>query len=737
VRAYVLIALALMLASTTAIYAGEMPAPVSLVVNGKSSGDTLILIGDGGVSLDTAAVARLEIDVPVGAPLQTYGESRFVALAALAPRVHYVFDEKALTLTLTVAAKGLQHVELARTDPANADRSRPSGFVNYDAVESSAFGTRGFLEGDLGSGPVRFYANAGYAGSLLLDSAYVQRYDAGYRVEGDIGTFTTAGDGLVASSDLAGVVFRRSFALNPSQASYPLPAVSGIATGPAVADVYVDGNLVRSVPLAPGPFVLAGIPTAAVPGRVTVLVRDQNGGVQQISHPFDTAASLLAPGTADFSYAAGSDRVTGMPVADALYRLGLPKNVTIGSRVVSGPDGTVTEATADAAFGAATFHTGYARAGTSQGVEGAVQVTYRSGSFGVDMVQQPRLRSSPVGLGQLANPIRSETATVSQSLSRSISISASTQRNEFASAATQSNETVGIQTRLRHGAVASALLEHDRTDLGRSGDQLAIQLEVPLGSLQSATGSLTSSGSGVGFVRSLPGPVGTGYALQVGNESSQALYQIRTANGDLTASVDRFGGLTSSYLEVAGGLAAVGSAVGLTRRIDDAFAVVDVPGVAGAPVFVDHQFAGDTDKRGMLVVNGLHAFVPTQVSIGYERLPLDVELKSDKIDVTPGVRGGALAVFPATHLHLVAGSVVLVDGSPAPAYASVVFSGADREESVRLDEGGRFTIDHVSPGKYRLSIEGQSCSAKVDVPRTTNLITPLGTIRCERSPVDY
>src|SRR5690606_20650394 len=87
-----------------------------------------------------------------------------------------------------------------------------------------------------------------------------------------------------------------------------------------------------------------------------------------------------------------------------------------------------------------------------------------------------------------------------------------------------------------------------------------------------------------------------------------------------------------------------GGGVFLSRRIDDAFAVVDA-GAPGVEVSAENRPVGRTGRSGKILVPDLRAYEANSVSIDPAALPLDAAVGVTKQTVRPAHRAGARVDF--------------------------------------------------------------------------------------------
>ena len=98
-----------------------------------------------------------------------------------------------------------------------------------------------------------------------------------------------------------GVQYGTNFALQPGFVTYPLMAVSGLATVPSTADILINNVRVAEQAVPAGPFTISNLPTMTGAGELNMVVRDAFGQQQVVTQPFYIAQQLLRPGLTEFS----------------------------------------------------------------------------------------------------------------------------------------------------------------------------------------------------------------------------------------------------------------------------------------------------------------------------------------------------------------------------------------------------------------------------------------------------
>jgi outer membrane usher protein len=126
-----------------------------------------------------------------------------------------------------------------------------------------------------------------------------------------------------------------------------------------------------------------------------------------------------------------------------------------------------------------------------------------------------------------------------------------------------------------------------------------------------------------------------------------------------------------------------GGTLAAGRRIDDAFAIVDV-GVPGIDVFLDNRRVGRTDRSGRVLVAGLTAHQRNALRIDSSHLPVNAHVESSESTVVPTRRGGTTVRYRVEE-DAKAAIVIFADVTGKPLKAGLRGT---------LGEGAGFVIGH-------------------------------------------
>ncbi len=138
----------------------------------------------------------------------------------------------------------------------------------------------------------------------------------------------------------------REYSLDPNFVRYPTPSLAGAASTPSTVDIYVNGQLIRTVLVRPGRFQIEDLPLTSGVGEVELVLRDLFGRDQRFPMPYYLSTAVLRRGEQDFGYGFGLQRLDQFdwppshddPAVNAQHRVGLTDAVTLGYQVEADAD---------------------------------------------------------------------------------------------------------------------------------------------------------------------------------------------------------------------------------------------------------------------------------------------------------------------------------------------------------------------------------------------------------------
>lgn len=491
-----------------------------------------------------------------------------------------------------------------------------------------------------------------------------------------------------------GVHFGSDFGLRPDLVTYPLPSFQGEAAVPSTLDIVVAGLRTQQGEVPDGPFAIPRVPVVSGGGEALVVMTDALGREQVMRLPFYVSTRLLRQGLNEFSFDAGKlrrgfgDRYA-QEFAAFVGRRGLSDRFTGEVQVQAGAG----LRSAGLGFGIAVGRSGALQLAATRshgeacdGSQFYLASEWQRGRFSVNTSQQwtrrnfcdlaslagsaPPRRQSQFGLGV-------ETAIGHFNASHITRSAADGSRLQL--------DSLDWSRRLFARAWLSLGLQRLRDSEAGRDTALQFALLLPLWRDGTAVSVSGSGGARDRAVASLqrPAPAGLGWGYRVDSELQR--HDLRAAIEWRTAPVDlRLEGVDSAA-GTAWRAAAEGALVWLgglhaTRRLGEAFALVDTGGVGGLPILRENQVQGRSNSSGRFLVSELRPYEANRIAYEPRELPPEVEASGNAERVLYPYRGGGIRVTLGLQrsaarewrLHL-------ADGSPAPAGTHLFVDGVARQ----------------------------------------------------------
>lgn len=731
---------------------------LDVTINGTAEGAALVMRDASTAWVNAEDVVRWRLRAPAG-QLRSMGGMDYYPLNAF-EGLSYRIDESKQLLELTLAATGFETTRFSGVGRSLTEPTPSEGgaYLSYDA--SAAGGNNGdAVAGALMD--VGLFGRWGQFGTTTLlrwggPLAGTTRLDSTWNRDLPARMATLRfGDAISGASQwgrslrFGGVQWASNFATQPGLITFPTPDLSGAAVLPSTVDVYVNNalRLRRSVPS--GPFSIQDLPVITGQGEVRMVIRDALGREQSVSEPFYASGGLLAPGLRAYSYDLGFARrdyglrsfAYGTPLLAITERRGITDTFT------GELHGEATRRAQTLGAGATwlvpTLGVFTASAAGSQGPAGrgsllglgfqrqsarisvGARSQWMSGAF-------TELGDDPVG----SLPRRTTSAYGSVSLSQRASFGVNYTYQRYAHR--PDIELVGIGYNRSIGRLGYLGVSALHFLAGQPGTLFSLTYTQILGPSDSMSISglsrKGSRGGSVQYQRNVPRGSGIGYRLQAGISSDDPSQVGITAQNEVgTYSLDAasVGDAQRYRLGARGSLVLMDGQMFASRRIDDSFAVVHVPGYARVRVYADNQVVGVTNRRGDALVPSLRSYENNPVRIEQADLPLDATIAGLQLQAVPYRHSGVSLTFPVSQSRGALITLSLPNHAEVPAGAEVTVQATGAVFPV--GKRGEVYLTGLAPAnRLQVRWEQDACVAEVALPESDDPLPRIGPVNCVR-----
>ncbi len=727
-------------------------------VNQQNLHETALLLKKNGAVLASGEdMRRWHLYIPSKSAL-TYEGKEYYAIQSLTD-VSYQIDESNQTLLINVKANRLP---ATRIDGSPVGLSTPDsppfgGFINYDVIAQSSrqqtlrldsmmelsvfnqwgVGVSNVLARDLGANPHL----------IRMDSTWtIDQPDRLSSIR--FGDSVSNAGAWGRPVRFGGVQWATNFNTQPGFITFPMPSITGEAVLPSTVDIFVDNNRLLNQQVAPGPFTISNVRGITGLREMRMAVRDIMGREQIISQPYYASPQLLKPDLQEFSYEIGSVRENfgivsndyGRWLAVGSHRIGLnahftgewhaellqnQQNLGLGGVFLLPSLGVF-----DAAFAGShsrkgegsLLSLGFQRQASSLSAGGHVQFASRDFSQLGLLPDRPapkllssfHLGISTAGLGNF-NVSHIYQAYRDQNSAQLINVSY--------------NYTLGDGWFLN--LVAFKSLNHD------NNDGMALTISHALGertnvSLMAGLQN-DSPNSLLHLQRNLPPGSGLGYRVLAGHDGSERLdtgVSLQNDVGTYNLDASLFQGQYNLRGSASGGIALMGGDAFFSRRLTNSFAVVQVPDYPNVHVYAENQPVATTNASGNALVTSLRPYQDNHIRIEQADLPLDAQIDTLELNAKPYFRSGAVLKFPVRRSRGATLKIVLNDGKPLPAGATVQIMGQKEEFPVAL-QGQVYITGLAQNNDLRIVWHEQSCKISVTYLESKDPLPDLGTLICD------
>jgi len=734
---------------------------LDVFINDQRKDTVLLLRNENRLFVGAQELQRWRLRLPNNNPLKFYDED-FYALDALAG-LTFKIDDTTQSLLMQVPprlfeATYLNGQEIELGVPSSASQG---GFINYSLSANHSqelTSSAGLIDlggfGGWGSGQTRILGvdlNK-QARAIRLESTWIRDKPIEF-------TRLRFGDAISGSSSWGGMVrfggvqWATDFSLQPGFVTSPRPGISGESALPSTVELYVDNLLRMRREVPSGPFTIQDLPVIDGQGDAQLVVRDILGREQIITLPFFTNSKLLKQGLQDYSYELGFVRRNfgidsnnyGRLVAVGTHRFGITEKFTgevhgelLANQQSVGLGGVFLSSAAGVLSGS------LAMSHSKKGLGGLIGLGFQrqtgNFSFGAN-TQLASKNFTKLGL----QPEKLAPRHISQmnfkvatnnygSLAINYTQQAFRDLEEYKSVSGSYVKEVSGLGNLS-ASVTRYLSGEAKTVFG-----LNFSMNLSLGNRTHANISTSAkpgrNNTNLQLNRRMPAGSGVGYRLVSGlgdSDRREAEVSLQNGVGNYSLAAAQSQGKTALRGSLSGGMAFLGGNSFFSRRIEDSFAVVQLPGYADVGIYKDNQLSTRTDSKGNALLTGLRSYQKNSVRIEQSDIPLDAQVGAVQLDAVPYFRSGLVLKFPVKRSRGALLTVVLENGEllPAGAQVEIINENILENELYPTGMGGEVYLTELElENQLRVIWKEQSCEFSLPFPETTDPLPHLGTYIC-------
>ncbi len=555
-----------------------------------------------------------------------------------------------------------------------------------------------------------------------------------------------------------GLQFGTNYALTPGFIGQPIPSVSGVSAAPSTVELYVNDVLRQTSNVPTGPFTLDNLPSFNGGGEARVVVRDLLGRETVVVQPFFSSPQLLAPGLDDWGIELGTvrrdlgvaSRRYGQGFGSGTWRRGLSNSLTLEGRSELSKNiqtfslGAITALPGNVLGRAALMGSRANDATTPEQKNSGTQWLLGGDYNGLRTNTSLQVQGASKDFRQLgqepsALPTKLQVAGNTGFTHSGLgTIGAGFAVLERYDGPRISTLTASYSTRI--ASKANLSVTASRAIAGGSGTNVGVTLVVPLDANIVGIASVNHNNQQTDYYASATKNPSQdnelGWRVLAGQQQNTAraeaglFYAGRYGRltGDISASRDQ----SALRLGASGGVVFADGQLFASQRVNDSFAIVEVPGYPNINVSLGGQQQGRTDANGVAMLPRLMPYQSNSVRLNASELPISAELDTIELSAVPAWRSGVKVVFPVRVGRAALLSIVLDDGEAAPAGAVVKIDG-DQQDFYVARRGQAFVTGLLgTTNRLQLRWKDQQCQFDATLPAANkDDIARLGPLVCK------
>lgn len=745
---------------------------VDVMINQAPAGQWMLLDKDGELYATNEILQQWRLVSPAGLATVDFRGASWAPLHALPGyRARFDFSNQSLQLEFAPEAFITTQMKPNAVGPVVLSKVSPAVFLNYDVAYTISSGTGVTVTNNtgvlteigiaMGVGTLissQLGRNLGSTDPNLqsewrrLETTWTRDFhDKNLTVR--IGDTSTRASLWGRNMFFGGLQLGTNFGLTPGFISQPLPTLSGSASSPGTVELYVN-NALRQISNVPaGPFTVENFTQVTGTGEARVVVRDLLGRESVIVSPFFTSSQLLEKGLSDWSLNIGKERYNlGLLSADyrdsftsGIFRHGVTKSLTLEGRA------EWSRQLQTAGIGANTqipiLGLGQAALAISRdaadrrGTKMLLGVDHQdlSNGFNARLVHASR-DYRELGFGPTELPYKAEQAvnyrhTFDDKASLGLSMARLVGHDESASRVMTGSYSMRVSER------GTLIFSGTRVSGNQSGYTVGISLVFPLERQRVTTASLSKTRLGWEGYTAATEPLGYESGLgwrvlaghRAGEDHAEAGVYYQSGHGFLGADLAASGQAQTIRLNAQGAAVYMEGNVFASRRLQDSFALVHVPGYPNVGVGFQGESITQTNKDGFAMLPRLAAYQTNTIRLNASDLPMSAELDNIEAAAVPAWRSGVTVKFPVRTGRGALVKIVKAAGEHVPAGAAVELAG-DGKEFFVARRGEVFLTGLQQKNTVTIKWESYTCQVDFELPTAhDDEIMRIGPLVCNEA----
>ncbi|MBL8521192.1 MAG: fimbria/pilus outer membrane usher protein [Betaproteobacteria bacterium] len=745
--------------------------PLDVTINGAKTGNWLLMERAGILYAPAEAFEEWRLNRrPDSVPLQERGQTWFPLSAVPGFQSQLDVANQALDLKFQAAAFAATRLQTEREQRPELTPAVTAAWLNYDLSQnfnrpqglattrdlgalvelgiSSEWGV--LTSAHTGRG---LFSNASSASWRRLETTFVRDFPS-RDMTFKLGDTTTRAGALGRATYFGGIQLARNFGFAPGFIAQPIPTIAGQASAPSTVELYVNDALRQTSRVPTGPFVLDNFPLLTGSGQARVVVRDVLGRETVLVQSFFSHGDLLAKGLTDWSLDAGAVRrnlgtdnaAYGQRFGSMVVRHGVTDDFTFDAHLEGGRENRGAGALANLALpGQLLGQAGIAVSDdrvAGRGHQWTLGVEHSSLRHGFTLRAEGSTRGYRL-LGQSSN-----TLGYSKQLAASYTYTAAGLGYLGVGYARIDSFDQGILTTysanysVQFARGASVSVSATKVSGNSRSESVGVSVTVPLENTRALTGNMTSRAGQTDAYVSASQPLGsesgTGWRALAGSRAGSALVEggayVQGSYGQATVDASASRPQKAVRLGVQGGLVLIDKRVFASRRVQESFALVEVPGYADVGVGFQSSTFARTGADGSALITRLLPYRRNAIRLDPSELPINAELDTIEQIAVPGFRTAVKVSFPVRDGRGALIRILFDDGDVAPAGAELRLQG-DKQDFFVARRGEAFVTGLKDRNRLTLNWNGKSCEMTINLPPgKTDEIARIGPVTCRGVP---